>query len=466
MVRPGFTVLAVLVALGGCARDNPLFGSTVGGSAGADGTGAGGDDDDDDDVTTSGSDDRDDGDSTAAGMSESATGSSDGTSPIDCGNGQVEGDEECDDDREFCIDCKELGRIEWVLTHGGVGEYYDRFRAVALAGDRVVAVGHVTTEGSVAPMDFGVLALAEPDLGEWLADPAELTTVDAGSLDASRFYDVVVDGDTLYVAGGVNYAGDAAGSTAAIVVYDISNDPNATDVYGAFAGNYASSIAFDGTQLHVGLSNWTQGAWGAGVIEANGTAPSYWLSVPAPDHESNAITLLDGSVVLGGMVAGLPFLGTPSGNEEPDALSLAAFDFDGRVQGLLPLGSDLVVTGFAGDAGPKEPWIGRFTGDGSEVWSSVLSGGGMAEEFEDATLDGAGNIVAVGHIGDPSRGMVVRFEPDGTYLGMRVYDDLGDNTRFSDVVYSASHAALFIVGGIPANPIHNDAAVVRVAWNP
>lgn len=444
-------MLAMLVS---CARDNPLFGLSAGQTGGGEGTGDG-----NDDLVTSGPSEG--GDSTAAGVS--ATGSSDGTSPTECGNGRVEADEECDDDREFCIECRELGRVEWTLTHDGAAGFGDRFEAVVLSDDQLVVVGRGEAESGPSPNSVGVLAIVDPELGVFAGGPLELTSTPMGPLDGSRLYDLTIDDDTVYAAGGVNLSGDPNGSTSAIVVYDIAVEPAVVGVYVEFEGRFASSIASDGAQLHIGVSDFSQGAYGTGAVALDGSDPMSWLSSRPAAHESNALTVLGSVVILGGMVAGQPFLGTSSGGQQPAPLPNASLEVSGRVRGMVPLAPDLIVAGGLGDEGSRDPWIGRFAADGTEEWSAVFDGG-QAGELADVVLDGGGNIVAVGSVGDPSHGVVAVFEPDGTYVAARVYDDLGDATEFNGALYSAAHTSLFIVGEAPADPTDTDAIILRVAW--
>ena len=80
------------------------------------------------------------------------------------------------------------------------------------------------------------------------------------------------------------------------------------------------------------------------------------------------------------------------------------------------------------------------------------------------TIDGEGRVVLVGHIGDPTHGIVMSFEPDGSPAERRIYDELGDGTRFRDVKYSPDDGALFIVGEIPG-PSDDDAFAMRARWD-
>ena len=465
MVRRGFTELAVLLALAGCARENPLFGHTAGQSGGADGDGTGADtgvggDDDDDIVTSSGADG--DGDSTAATMTASATESSDGTSPTECGDGTVEGEEECDDDREFCIGCKELGRIDWLTTYTQRGVFNDRFTGVVVTGDRIAAVGRTRTIGD--PDTFGVIALMGRDKGEVIGEPALLDASPLGTqYFGSDLFGVALDGDTLYVAGAVDDTPAAGGYGAAVLVYDVTDAPEVLGIYDGLTGNVARAIVHDGGRIGVALANWMQGAYGVADFATDGSDIAYWLAVPAPNQDGSAVTVSSGDIIVGGMSEGRPFIASALGNEPPVHWDLVDVDFEGSVQDLHPLSGDVLVAGYAGSVA-RTPWAGRYRSDGSQAWAWTGEAGGPAEEFEAVTIDGEGRVVLVGHIGDPTHGIVMSFEPDGSPAERRIYDELGDGTRFRDVKYSPDDGALFIVGEIPG-PSDDDAFAMRARWD-
>lgn len=464
MGRPGFTVLAVLLALGGCAQENPLFGHTAGQSGGVDGDGtaAGGDDDDDDDVSTSGTDAPADGDSTAAGMSASATGSSDGMSPEACGNGRLDLEEECDDDREFCIDCKELGRIDWLTSFTQRGVFNDRFAGVVITGDRIAAVGRSRTMGD--PDVFGVVVVMGRAEGNVIGEPTLLTASPLGTqYFGSDFFGAALDGDTLYVVGAVDDTSGAGGYDAAVLVYDVASPPEVIGIYDGLTGNVGRAVVHDGARLGVALANWLQGAYGTAEIPTDGSQPEFWLTMPAPDQDAAAVTVAGGDIIVGGMSEGRPFIATAQGTFPAQHWNLVDVEFEGAVQGMYPLSGDVVVAGYSGTLA-RAPWAGRYRSDGSQAWSWVGKPGGPAEELETVTMDGEGRLVFVGHIGDPTHGIVKTFEPDGSPGVRRIYDELGDGTRFRDVKYSPEDGALYIVGEIPG-PSDDDAFAMRVRWD-
>lgn len=456
----GHLLLTAPLVLAGCARDNPLFGLTGGETAAADGGGTGGDGGSGAAETSSGAADPDEGGSTAAGAS--ATGSSGGASSAECGNGRLETGEECDDDREFCVDCVEIGRIVWDETYSQGGPYEDRFAGVASVGNRIVAIGRTR-----APQLNGVLAIFDSETGDLAEPPALLTNAaDGANFNASDLFGLAVDGTTLFAAGSVDRADQGGGLRAAVLEYHaLDSQPQLVEVHAGLAGNVARAVVHDGGILGVGLANWMQGAYGSAEIPTDGGPADYWLSVPAADFESAAATIFGGEILIGGMNDGFPFVATTQGSSPPAHWDLSTgTGFEGGIQGLLSLDGDILVAGFEG-VELRSPWIGRYEPTGAEVWRHVLPDSGPVEEFESVVLDGAGNIIVVGYIGGPTVGLVAGFEPDGTPGVMRIYPELGEGTRFRDAVYVPERSALFVVGEVVTEDDAEDAFIMRVHWD-
>ena len=94
---------------------------------------------------------------TMSGATSSASDTASSTDPLpqaECGNGVLEGDEECDvvdDDCDACTaDCRIAGEVRWRVTHDehGFGDYFDA--AVVAPDGEVIVAGRTFTEPPAA----------------------------------------------------------------------------------------------------------------------------------------------------------------------------------------------------------------------------------------------------------------------------------------------------------------------------
>lgn len=329
----------------------------VGVSCGDDGAAAEGPAPDDDGGTspTTGTPDPDDGSSTAAAdddpddaPDDPDTGGTTNPPPV-CGNGMVEGIEQCDDANDVngdgCDnDCTEtLDTSIWQITEGGDAAVREAGQGVAVGdGDEIVAVGYI------------VDAVSDPDVFIRKTDPDgnEIWTVqsDLSMGGEDRAYGVAIDATgNIAVTGETDTA--PASSDVWLAVLDTAGvELWSTTIDGPAGGNDGGrAVAFD-ADGNVGV---------AGLVRAGDNDNDIWVAM----YDGAGAELWSETV---------------AGPEElDDRGSGVVFDEEGN----------LYVSGFVNLGGfNRNIWLRKYDAGGTEVWTSTWD--------SDASADDAGFAVA------------------------------------------------------------------------
>ena len=388
------------------------------------------------------------GESTAGeGSSSAGSSTGDGTAgfvePV-CGDGLVEGDEECDDRNDEPDDgcdnlCNASGVAEWTTTWNGPDDADDTAAGVAIAPDGAVWIaGSAVTDGvSVAFLHRyapgGALELELP--------------LDDGTDQTVR--DLTIDGEGfLYLAG-------AGGGDAWVARYDDGGaqqwrydrdtkgyvEISATAVAVGPSGTWACGVERD-DEGDAGLDAWLVRLDDAGAVAWEERVPG------EPEEDAYAFGIAEvgpGSVVVGGGQT-RPGSGLDAWLRRYDADGEVVWtvfeagdeDFtDQRVRDLAvdPRG-EIVVTGVREVGTDQLVWTRRYAADGTEVWTRTWGGPGMITGGgRSVALTDAGDVIITGEVGirgDGTNIFVRRYTADGNfeqwtsfYGGEAMLNDLG-----------------------------------------
>jgi cysteine-rich repeat protein len=361
-----------------------------------------------------------DGSSTTAGQASSSSGSDDTSEdtvtpqPV-CGDGVVEGDEECDDldavDGDGCnTDCVRGGSPRWSAVVASEGGGSDRlFGLTQLAAGDVVAVGQIQA------------ATADVLLVRFTVDGREVQRVvhdvDGGFDDA----EAVVQGGLgdLYVCGRATVGGSTGpwvgswdaqleGSPVVGGALPMTLDGNCHDI------TYATSaevVAVGGT----GLTAWSYTFPDDDVAGGEETV----IATPGADRLKEVVRGPDTSIYVAGQLDDFGVVHQPVSPLDL-GLPLVLTTEVVELQSMVVTDDTIFVGGLLREvASIDDLWLAAYELDGTERWRYAPDVPGI-DEVEDIAVDAAGNVYAIGHrvSDDPDR-WVGKLDPAGELVWQR-----------------------------------------------
>lgn len=463
MVRVWTWTLGALgvLASASCSRVNPAYEGGEGGDVSGDGG-----------ATTSVAS----GDATATSIgSASASGTGldttdgSGSSGVaaECGNGTVEEGEDCDDgnleDDATCTpDCRIPGEPEWrVEVHPQIGP--NRYNASALHQGDLIAVGRVRLNIG-APYEAVVSRLALEDGTQRSHGYLE------GAWQRSEALAVHEDGAQLYISGDAQAdSGEFRGLVARFEVSDPDVPPSTAWESPTQIGTTSRAIDIVPEGLAFSLGAFMDAGYGMGSMALDAT-PLPFVYSPAPEGTARLDVLeqVGGELVVGGMLNQQAYGATVS--FAPASLFTTLL-LDGtapgpdRVQGIVNTDGAMVVAGyFTNQNTGRDAFVGRYTMLGDSAWQ-MQTDAGNGDEVEDITLDGAGNIIAVGFTGDATTTIPTVWKLDvgmGTEIWQRSYPELTDSSPsyFRGVEVAGD---IFVVGELGVGGDDSRALAMRLA---
>ena len=370
MGRLGIAAFAVAAACaGGSTSDGEGSGGLGGSSGGRAETGAGAD-----------------ADTTPTGDPATGDGPGDGTDgptsdtgvPGGCGDGNRDGDEECDDgnleDGDGCnADCKLSGQVVWHhYGAGGFGLTDDALGVAPLPGGDVIAVGMTSTIDDIDDQWMRRLS----DQGGMLWTKVH----DGPAMSNDQLRGVTVDtAGSIYVAG--YQAVTSQGANIFVRKYDTTGDPQWTDTFdgGGTSSDVANAIIEDpdGNLL------------AAGYVTITGEGRNIWVRKYSPDGNVLWTRTWDGDT------------------SENDLAWAVAASGDGHyyVAGSTAVGAE-------GD----NTWLGKLDIDGNVLWTRSHNGeAGLGDRFRGVTADATGVVVCgyEDHGAYPWQSFLRKYDPDG-----------------------------------------------------
>jgi len=357
---------------------------------------------------------------TTTGADESSSGATDDGSSSDtglppfpvCGDGVVEGDEECDDtndepDDGCDNDCNLSGVVEWTVTWNGDDNGDDVGRGVAVAPDGDVWVAGRSPQGG-----DDIVELRRFDPGAGLE-----ATIAVMSGEDHQVSDLAIGEDgTLYVVGTTRGVGIDEGWVVAL-------DASGTEQwrYTRSAGDDWDSI--EATAVAVGPS----GVWVCGFDER----------VADPGDRDAWLVRLDET---GAPIWEQAFAG---------AVDQDAFALDVAVA---PNGDSLVGGSLERDPQGINGWARRYDADGNEIWT-VEEAGSLSfsdERIRGVAFNPKGNAIVAGSVesdGDPVVWTAALGE-GGEQLWQRTWTGPDANTTGARNVALTSEGDPIIIGSV------------------
>lgn len=358
------------------------------------------------------------GSTTAGASSSGSAGSSESTGPLPlpvCGDGMVEGDEECDEpddvDGDGCnTDCVRSGSPRWSAVVASDSGNDRLFGLTQLVTGDVVAVGYV----QAASRDVIIV--------RYTVDGDEVQRivhdVDGGTDEA----EAVVQGGTgrLYVCGRATLAGVSrpwVGRWDALLpaLPDYEGEVPAPVEGYCHDITYVSSsqiVAVGGSGGQAWTWTFADGSLGAG--EAAMTAPA------GASRFKEVVRAPDASVTVAGQLGDLGVVMMPPSDTDlglPFIETVEQIELQSMI-----VGEDAIVVGglarglgFAMD----DLWVAAYELDGAERWRFVGDFPAI-DEVEDVAVDPAGNVFATGHVVSeaPDR-WVAKLDPAGQLVWQR-----------------------------------------------
>ncbi|MEX1365047.1 MAG: hypothetical protein AB1Z98_18100 [Nannocystaceae bacterium] len=396
------------------------------------------------------------------GSSEESTASDTGI-PV-CGNGVVEGDEECDEldgvDGDGCnTDCIASGSARWTGLVSDKSGTADRlFGLVRLATGDVVAVGY--TEAS----SRNVL------LSRWTVDGSEVQRaaydVGGGRDEAEA---VTQDGvGRLWVCGRAAIAGisrpwvgrwDAA----------LTDDPAVDEALpAAVDGTCHDIVHLEGSSFAAAGGSGTQ-AWAYRFSSSNVTGGTAAIPV-APMGRSGQSRLKaavrdgSGALLFAGQdeEVGVAFEPLAPGNLGPSLVLLPTT----QLQSMAVTDDTIVLAGWHAEPTSNDDlWISAHDRDGTERWHYTVPRRPLVDEVEDIALDPAGNVYAIGHVSndDPDR-WVGKLDPEGNLVWEREdYEGWPDGPDRGRSIVVLPDGDLIVVGEVSGEGGFLDGWIARLA---
>lgn len=305
------------------------------------------------------------------------------------------------------------GHLVWSRLVAGPAGGSDRFLAVVLDDERIVAAGQQHSDLSFVALDPGsgdVLASLQHNVGGTDDAVHSLVRGAAGELVACGRNDDIVLGRQAWIGTvdaalvGPPFIPSLWSDHACHVVTELDADRMvaAGDGVPIVPGpDYAWLYAFD------------RGNPTLGAVHSNEGEGSVW----------NAATHVDGALLFGGRLGmtAQTGKGVVVGLDASDVPSQFAVFSDAlwAVQGLAPADGGFVLGGFESTGGAPAAWVGAHDLAGAERWSWRPGHDAWpAARIEDVAIDGQGNTLAVGSVSDGSdrQRWIVRLDPQGVAI--------------------------------------------------
>jgi len=345
--------------------------------------------------------------------SPTAADDDEGMGPADCGNGQMDLNELCDDGNEVeadgCnSDCVPSGHVVWQETVGSAAAQVDEGFGIVADGDGNFFVAGYT--GTAAGTVDGWLRRLSPKGG------AYWTVTLQGPAAANDAFQAITlaDSDGVYVAG---YTG----------VADMTNDA------------WVRKIDRFGAEL------WTS------TFDAPGATSTVINRVNADG---------DGSLIVVGqhdtMAQGLDLFVRKF---SPDGMAVWTRSYDGAAMGNdygygVAVADDgyIYVTGSEATAGEGlNMWLGRYDTDGNLIWSRSYNGlAGLDDYLLDVDVDTEGNAYVCGYsasVDYPWHVFVRRYDPDGELQWTDEYPGAGTLGAHCNAIARDVNGDIVITGG-------------------
>lgn len=310
-----------------------------------------------------------------SGVDVSSTGTTTGAPASVCGDGEIEGEEQCDGAPVAGVECPPSCRFEsktelWASLVDVHGLQDDPFSIDVGALDEVYVAGLTTTGETFS--DPLLMRLSDAGVVEWV--DATVIAPDGGR---ALHFGVAADADGVYVTGGVDPVDDANmqirtarhALDGALVWERVYDGPIAAATY----EGHAIEVLPDGSVLVVGVE--TQ----------DGHTPAVVLRY-SPDGR-----LLDDERVW-----------APPWDEELNQSDVHALDL-----ALDPSGTAYVISGTATTPITIwDGWLQKRSMSHETLWEKLATGpieGGGFDHYYAVTVDGDGNVIAVGLYGGGDR---------------------------------------------------------------
>ncbi len=468
MRRLGIAAFAVAAACAGGSTSDGGGSIGLGGSTGGRAETGTGTPEDGETSPTSDPDDSNDGPGDATdGMTD--TGVAQG-----CGDGNRDGDEECDDgnleDGDGCnADCKLSGQVLWNhFGAAGFGLTDDALGVAPLPGGDVIAVGMTSTVDDVD--DQWMRRLSDQGGMLW----TKVHDGPAGGNDQLRGVTVDTAG-SIYVAGYQGVTGESA--NVFVRKYDNTGDPQWTDTFdgGGGSSDVANAIIEDPDGNFVV----------AGYVTITGEGRNVWVRKYSPDgnvlwtrtwagdtNEHDVAWAIAASGDGHYYVAGSTEVGA-----EGENTWLGKLDIDGNVlwtrshngqaglgdrfRGVTADASGVVVCGYEDHgAYPWQAFLRKYDADGAIEWT-VIDAGGTTEGAHCFDVEQAGNGDYVWGGGenfmDVRHAVVARIAADGTQKWRSVLPSPADGPDFARDIAFTAQGSILVGGRIDAGTDADDA---------
>jgi len=358
--------------------------------------------------------------STSDASTTASAASSDGTSedtmaplPV-CGDGVVEGDEECDEldevDGDGCnTDCVRSGSPRWsVVVASETGS--DRLFGLAkLASGDLVAVGHIQAKSrDVLVMRF-------------TADGQEVQRAVhdvEGGLDEAEA--VAQSGlGSLYVCGRATVGGSTR-PWAARWDPQLEGPPELADVLPAALGGNCHDIVYTDSIDVVAVGGTGVTAWSYTFADDDIAGGEQTLVNPAGANRLKEVERAsDASIYVAGQLADLGVVHQPVSATDL-GMPLVQTTEVVELQGMRVTDDAIFVGGLLREVrGVDDFWVAAYELDGSERWRWAPSLPAI-DEIEDLAVDGAGNVYAIGHtVSEGPDRWVGKLDPAGELVWQR-----------------------------------------------
>ena len=385
----------------------------------------------------------------------------------ECGNGVVEGDEDCDDDNDVdgdgCnSDCTESGTVLWDVVHPELGSVA---RGVAVGPTGNVAVVGGRTES----MQSDVLVLLyDPDgVAQW-----QRTHASAGDgLDEGR-QATFDDAGNLYVTAYVtlNEEMPPHGADSWTRQYDPRGGTGWTATFNGptNGGDRTFDVAWRDGEVAV-AGNTIGDTWVRGYSADSGDTRWTWsmpLAAMLPDSASSIAVTEDAVFVAGDVgnddmgrdawFARLTVVGDTATEDWIEIVDPGGTPID------VAYGLDIAPDGglVVGGRRNELAWVARYTADGVFEWERFDDTLQTPSDVRGVAVDDTGQIVAVGYETDPEQGedaFVTKYDADGSMVWTRRYDGPAGGTDRARAVAVGPDRTIAVSG-------FTDAVDGRRAW--
>ncbi len=346
---------------------------------------------------------------TVGSDAETGPGSVDLGVPTTCGDGALDPGEECDDGNEAesdgCTSDCTVSVVEvWAYEEDVVPGLRNRFSALALQGDRVIAVGRGGQDPQAVERARVVVLGPQGDL----IDDLLMGLDPNGQADGLG---VEVDGSDVYVAG---FGFDRVQSAMVARLAMQGDGTLIVDWAVAVPGRRAEALLVADDPLVVGVMEFGSTGSGLASMSPEGQLGPSWMDLD--DSPSQVRALLDTGTrrFAAGKLFGDAFVA------EIFDPTLQGFDpvltvcgegtADDSFQALLVEGDALIVAGSVHGSEGEAAWIGRYSlQDFTPRWFRAIDRGSLQDdEFEALALAGDGNVLAAGMLGDPPQAVLMK----------------------------------------------------------